>query len=320
MGLFFRDKSSVAKIEELNNIIENKNKEIEQLKIKITEIEKNSLSIAELEMIQNRIEAFSNENKSLKERIVFLERELTNTESSNFLREKLEKAEKEVQELTEKNKSLLKKIDFLEEKIANVETSSVSPKQMEIMERSLKSARKENLELKEKLSHYQEVANEVVKIEVEQKPMEFSDDVIILDKFKYKILVEDFYNSTKFKDVREFLIEKNYLFINDIESLEDIGEIRYCKNFDSANLKFGNFKKGKVSIEDRILLCKGSKVQKIFKSFRKFSTYLTDNNIEFMDELVEVDLRILAGRANILTKTIKDIMDVSEKYFKENKI
>lgn len=320
MGLFFRDKSSVAKIEELNSIIENKNKEIEQLKAKIIDVERNSLSVAELEMIQNRIEAFTNENKNLRDRVVSLEKELMDTESSNFLKEKLEKSEREVQELSEKNSSLLRKIDFLEEKIANVETSSVSPKQMEIMERSLKSARKENLELKEKLSHYQEVANEVVKIEVEQKPMEFSDDVIILDKFKYKILTEDFYNATKFKDIREFLIEKNYLFINDIESLEDIGEIRYCKNFDSANLKFENFKKGKVSIEDRILLCKGAKVQKIFKSFRKFSTYLTDNNIEFMDELADVDLRILSGKANILTKTIKDVLDASEKYFKENKI
>ncbi|WP_300361214.1 hypothetical protein [Fusobacterium sp.] len=320
MGLFFRDKSSVAKIEELNSIIENKNKEIEQLKAKIIDVERNSLSVAELEMIQNRIEAFTNENKNLRDRVVSLEKELMDTESSNFLKEKLEKSEREVQELSEKNSSLLRKIDFLEEKIANVETSSVSPKQMEIMERSLKSARKENLELKEKLSHYQEVANEVVKIEVEQKPMEFSDDVIILDKFKYKILTEDFYNATKFKDIREFLIEKNYLFINDIESLEDIGEIRYCKNFDSANLKFENFKKGKVSIEDRILLCKGAKVQKIFKSFRKFSTYLTDNNIEFMDELADVDLRILSGKANILTKTIKDVLDTSEKYFKENKI
>lgn len=320
MGLFFRDKSSVAKIEELNGIIKKKNKEIEQLKAKIIDIERNSLSVAELEMIQNRIEAFTNENKNLREKIVSLEKELMDTESSNFLKEKLEKSEREVQELSEKNNSLLRKIDFLEEKIANVETSSVSPKQIEIMERSLKSARKENLELKEKLSHYQEVANEVVKIEVEQKPIEFSDDVIILDKFKYKILTEDFYNATKFKDIREFLIEKNYLFINDIESLEDIGEIRYCKNFDSANLKFENFKRGKVSIEDRILLCKGAKVQKIFKSFRKFSTYLTDNNIEFMDELADVDLRILSGRANILTKTIKDVLDTSEKYFKENKI
>lgn len=320
MGLFFRDKSSVAKIEELNNIIENKNKEIDQLKAKVAEVEEHSLSVTQLEMIQNRMEAFSNENKGLREKIAFLEKELIDATTSTFSKDKLETAEKDIQELTEKNNSLLKKIAFLEEKVIDVETSSVSPKQMEIMERSLKNARKENLELKEKLSHYQEVANEVVKIEVEQKPMEFSDDVVILDKFKYKILVEDFYNATKFKDIKDFLLEKNCLFINDIDSLENVGEIRYCKNFDSANLKFENFKNGKVLIEDRILLCKGSKVQKVFKSFRKFSNYLMDNNIEFMDELVDVDLRILCGKANVLTKTIKDIMDTSEKYFKENKI
>lgn len=321
MGIFFK---SNPKIEELNNIVEKKNLEIEELRLKL---EVNAKSIENIEFLQEKLRLAEIETNTLRSKLDILEKNLENSKESVFSLNQLELMEKNLKKAKEDNKALMiekenlkEKISFLESKVSKVETSSVSPKQMEIMERNLKNARKENLDLKEKLSHYEEIANEVVRVKIEERPKEFSENVIILDEFKYKILTEDFYNLTKFKEIKDFLIKNGYKFINDIEDFQAIEGIEKRKNFKPAYTKFKNFKNGIVPLEDRVLLCKGAKVQKIFKSFRKFTNYLVDNNMEYMSSLDGADFKALSVKASIMAKSVRDIMIVAEKYFETYKI
>lgn len=324
MGIFFK---SNPKVEELNNIIDKKNKEIEELNLKLKASQDNALSIDDFEFIQEKLRLAEIEKTTLKLRVDSLERDLENSKESSFSQKQLELMEKNLKKAKEENKTLEEEREILKEKLNVLETkmsqagnSSVSPKQMELMERNLKSARKENLELKEKLSHYEEVAKEVVRVKIEERPKEFSENVIILDEFKYKIMIEDFYNTTKFKEIKDFLVKTENIFINDIEDLKLIEGIEKCKNFKSAYAKFKSFKNGVVPLEDRVLLCKGAKVQKIFKSYRKFTNYLLDNNMEYMDSLDGADFKALSVKASIMAKSVKDIMNVAEEYFETYKI
>lgn len=333
MGLFF-NKNLEFKIEELNtkieelnnkiktlnNVIAEKEQEVNILKLKLKHSEENSLSVESFEYLQEQIRTLTSEKQVLTDKIQILEKSLSNSKDSILSMGQLEIMEKNLKKAKEENKTLSEKVNILEMKVKEVENSSVSPKQMEIMEKNLKKTRIENLQLQEKLSHYQETAKEVVKIQVEQRPMEFSENAIFLDKFKYKILIDDFFEGTKFKEIREFLLKKDYVFLNDIKNFKEIEGLDKKKNFKSAYLKVQNFEKGIVPLEDRILLCKGAKVQKIFKSFRKFTNYLIENNLEYMDNLDGADFKALSVKASIMSKSVRDIMNTAEEYFNTYKI
>ena len=319
---------SAQKIEKLNSTIIEKDKEIEELKQKLKLSEDNAIiNVESFKSLNSKIDILENEKRDLTLKIESLSKELENSSKSivslnqlEIMEKNLKKAKDDNKTLSDERDSLKERVNTLEAKVSQVENSSVSPKQMEIMERNLKNARNENLELKEKLSHYEETAKEVVRIKIEERPREFSENAIILDEFKYKILTEDFYNATKFKEIKDFLVKNDYLFINDIEDLASIEGIEKRKNFKSAYAKFQNFKNGVVPLEDRVLLCKGAKVQKIFKSYRKFTNYLLDNNMEYMFDLDGADFKALSVKASIMAKSVKDIMTVAEKYFETYKI
>ncbi len=315
----------MALLEENNRIIKEENQLL---------IEKYNEAVMEYKLLDEKYNKALGQCQLLEEKYKEAEKKSSEMTTSTISLRQLEVLEKNLRGTKEENRILMEKrtalvndhekltkeYEQLEKKYMELTSSTISLKQMELMERNLKNARNENLELKEKLSHFEEVGTEVMKIQVEEVPKEFSQNVIILDKFKYKISIEDFYPGVKFKELRDILSDEGINTLDEIEDFENILNLETAKNYLIGKQKFENYKKEIVSIEDRISLCKGSKIAKIVKTPKKFATYLAENNIEFMDDLENADIMALCLKAGIGSKSVKGMLTLIDEYFEKNKI
>ncbi len=180
----------------------------------------------------------------------------------------------------------------------------MSPKQMELLEKNLKSLREENNRLKKE------------KAELLEKT-----STSPLDIFKYKLPVEEFFSAAKFNMVRDFLADAGIVFIQDIEIVLSSPEFAKVKNAASAIKKYSAFRDSKeVSWDNRISLCKGEKVQKVFKKSRKFINYLADNNIEFMDDMADFNFDELAVKGGFTTAMVSELKNIADEYFNTYKM
>lgn len=180
----------------------------------------------------------------------------------------------------------------------------MSPKQMELLEKNLKSLREENNRLKKE------------KAELLEKT-----STSPLDIFKYKLPVEEFFSAAKFNMVRDFLADTGIIFIQDIEGVLSSPEFAKVKNAASAIKKYSAFRDSKeVSWDNRISLCKGEKVQKVFKKSRKFINYLADNNIEFMDDIADFNFDELAVKGGFTNAMVSELKNIAVEYFNTYKM
>ena len=93
------------------------------------------------------------------------------------------------------------------------------------------------------------------------------------------------------------------------------------KNYSAAKKKYTAFRDLKViSWDNRILMCKGERIHKVFKKSRKFVNYLTENNIEFMDDMKNFDFNVLAVKGGFTKTAVEEFKEMYEEYFKTYKI
>ena len=142
-----------------------------------------------------------------------------------------------------------------------------------------------------------------------------------MDKFSYKLPIEDFFSATKFNLIREFLINSGVLFLQDIETILNSTEFTKVKNYSAAYKKYLAFRDNEeIPWDNRVYLCKGEKVQKIFKKSRKFVNFLSDNNIEFMDDMKDFNFDELAVKGGFTQAMVGELYNITDDYFKTYKI
>lgn len=225
--------------------------------------------------------------------------------------------EKEITEISNLKKILIGKnlkIEKLEIELKNLKNTNLSPRQIHIMEKNLKSSRETNailehelLSLKEKICSNSILENKIYKN-------------LINNNFVYKLPIDNFFKTIKFEEVRNFLINNNILFIQDMDNFLSIKNLLEIKNGDLAIRKYEKLKKGIVSWDLRIYLCKGEKIQKIYKSNRKFISYLNEHNIEFMNDMINFDFESLVVKGGFLKKSVKEFEKTATNYFNEFKL
>ena len=59
---------------------------------------------------------------------------------------------------------------------------------------------------------------------------------------------------------------------------------------------------------------------KIFKKSRKFVNYLSDNNIEFMDEMASFNFETLSVKGGFTKAMVEELKKITEDYFRTYKI
>lgn len=232
--------------------------------------------------------------------------------------------EKELKEITNLNNIIVEKnlkIEKLERELSTLKNETLSPKQVHIMEKNLKSSRESNGILE------QEVINLKDEIKKLEEKLSFTNTTfkdiyknLINNKFIYKLEINNFFKTVKFEEVRNFLTNNNILFIQDMESLNSTDELLKIKNGDLALKKYNDLKKGDVSWDLRVFLCKGEKIQKIYKNKRKFITYLNEHNIEFMDDMNNFDFESLVVKGGFPKKAVEEFKILTNEYFNEFKL
>lgn len=191
----------------------------------------------------------------------------------------------------------------------------MTPKQVEILEKNLKSAREENVKLKKEKEDF------IQKIKILEQDSSDKEEVFFLNKFLYKLPIDEFFSATKFNLIREFLTKSGISFVQEIETVMELPEFMKVKNYSAAKKKYTAFRDLKViSWDNRILMCKGERIHKVFKKSRKFVNYLTENNIEFMDDMKNFDFNVLAVKGGFTKTAVEEFKEMYEEYFKTYKI
>ena len=198
-----------------------------------------------------------------------------------------------------------------------IKDTYMPPKQVELLEKNLKALREENNKLKkekeefvEKIKSYEETSSNTE-----------STKTFSLDKFLYKLPIDEFFSATKFNLIKEYLVDSGINFIQEIDSILELPEFKKIKNYATAKKKYLAFRdKNEISWDNRVFLCRGEKIQKVFKKSRKFVNYLTDNNIEFMDEMENFNFDNLIVKGNFTKDMIEDLKIINKEYFKTYKI
>lgn len=215
---------------------------------------------------------------------------------------------KEIEELNKTIKEKELEIQRLKIETQTMKETYMSPKQLELLEKNLKALREENNRLKKE------------KISSENSAKDLSS-AFSLDKFLYKLPVEDFFSTAKFSLIREFLLNAGILFVQDVENILNSPEFKKVKNYSAACKKYFAFRDNKeVTWDNRVYLCKGERVQKIFKMSRKFVNFLSDNSIEFMDDMKSFNFDELAVKGGFTQAMVYELQKITEEYFKTYKI
>lgn len=225
-------------------------------------------------------------------------------------------SDKEIEALNLIIKEKELEIQKLKIEINTMRETYMSPKQLELLEKNLKSLREENNRLKKE----KEEMNE--KIKSLEKNSEKKEEIksFSLDKFSYKLSVEDFFSAAKFNFVKEFLAGQNILFVQDMENIVSSPDFAKVKNSAAAVKKYSAFHKNKeVAWDNRVQLCKGDRIQKVFKKSRKFVNYLSDNNIEFMDDMTDFNFDELAVKGGFTRAMVSELKNMTDEYFKTYK-
>ncbi|MDP0488322.1 MAG: hypothetical protein Q7K36_02300 [Fusobacterium sp. JB020] len=232
--------------------------------------------------------------------------------------------DKELKEITNLNNIIVDKdlkIEKLEGELTTLKNETLSPKQVHIMEKNLKSSRETNSTLEQEVIR---LKKEIEKLESEISNSNVSFDNIyknlINNKFIYKLGIDNFFKTVKFEEVRNFLTNNNILFIQDLKSFPALEDILKIKNGRLALKKYEKLKKGIVPWDLRIFLCKGEKIQKIYKNKRKFITYLNEHNIEFMDDMNDFDFESLIVKGGFPKKAVEEFKILTDNYFNEFKL
>lgn len=213
--------------------------------------------------------------------------------------------------LKEKEKEIMN----LKSKIKSIKDTHISSKQLEIFEKNLKSMKEQNNKLKaenEKLLH---------KISLLQENKKKDNNFFSLNNFIYKLSIEDFFCGAKYKESVKFLLEKNVKFIQEFEKIENDKEFKKLKSYSITVKKYqDSFLNEKIAFEHRVQLCKGDKINKIFKKSRKFVNHLNGLNIEFMDDMISFNFETLTVKGGFNQSLVKEFENITMEYFKTYKI
>ena len=232
-----------------------------------------------------------------------------------LFKDKDNSANKEIESLNVKIKEKEVEIQRLKMEVQMMKETYMTPKQVEILEKNLKSAREENTRLKKEKEDF------IQKIKVLEEDSSDKEEVFFLNKFLYKLPIDEFFSATKFNLIREFLTKSGISFVQEIETVMELPEFMKVKNYSAAKKKYTAFRDLKViSWDNRILMCKGERIHKVFKKSRKFVNYLTENNIEFMDDMKNFDFNVLAVKGGFTKAAVEEFKEMYEEYFKTYKI
>lgn len=188
------------------------------------------------------------------------------------------------------------------EKNENEKNFKIRHKQMEILEKNLRNMRDNNNLLK-----------------ADKKILKNSalNANLPLEKHKYKIPLDRYFSSLKFKEIVHLLKNENLYFLNELndEVFKKYTEIDEKKTIDMEK-KYNAFLRGDIELETKIYVLKGEKISKLFSRNRKFYTYMNLKNFEHVDDIKDFDFKKLKEEG-FKQEQITELVEKLQNYYKK---
>lgn len=218
-----------------------------------------------------------------------------NDEVEKKLNEKISNLEATISRKDKEISDLINEIERI-----NQTGGNLNNKQMELIEKNIKETKEESNRLKSILERY--------------------NIPITREKYYYKIELDRFFVSAKFKELVEYLVNANVHYVQDITKEILAGIPTDMKNLDEAKSKLDDFwSKDFIEWDIVTYMNKGEKVTKIYAKSRKFTNILAEEKIEYIEDMKNYDFSRLTVKG-FKNKKIEELKKLRDDFYAEKRV
>ena len=221
-----------------------------------------------------------------------------NNEEEERLLKKIEELE---QIILRKDKEISDLINELDKINQNTTTNNnLNSKQLELIEKNIKDTKEENERLKQTIDEYNLSSKK--------------------EKHYYKVDIEKFFSASRFKELANAIIDKGIIYLQDL-TLETFDLLSQdIKNITEGKNRFQKYlTKEFIEWEVVTYLNKGERVSKVYNKSRKLTNIFSENDIEFMEDLVKFNFSNLID-FGFKDEQINEFILKRDEYYHERRV
>lgn len=222
-------------------------------------------------------------------------------EAEQKLLKKIEELEQTIARKDKEISDLINELDRVNQSIPNTNTNTnLNSKQLELIEKNIKDTKEENDRLKQVIDEYNLSSKK--------------------EKYYYKVDIEKFYSAARFKELANTIVNNGIVYLQDL-TLEFFDTLSQdIKNLEEGKIRFQKFlTKEFIEWEVVTYLNKGERVSKLYSKSRKLVNIFIENDIEFMEDLINFDFSKLVD-LGFKDSQIEEFILKRDEYYQERRI
>lgn len=222
-------------------------------------------------------------------------------EAEQKLLKKIEELEQTIARKDKEISDLINELDRVNQSIPNTNTNTnLNSKQLELIEKNIKDTKEENDRLKQVIDEYNLSSKK--------------------EKYYYKVDIEKFYSAARFKELANTIGNNGIVYLQDL-TLEFFDTLSQdIKNLEEGKIRFQKFlTKEFIEWEVVTYLNKGERVSKLYSKSRKLVNIFIENDIEFMEDLINFDFSKLVD-LGFKDSQIEEFILKRDEYYQERRV
>lgn len=222
-------------------------------------------------------------------------------EAEQKLLKKIEELEQTIARKDKEISDLINELDRVNQSIPNTNTNTnLNSKQLELIEKNIKDTKEENDRLKQVIDEYNLSSKK--------------------EKYYYKVDIEKFYSAARFKELANTIVNNGIVYLQDL-TLEFFDTLSQdIKNLEEGKIRFQKFlTKEFIEWEVVTYLNKGERVSKLYSKSRKLVNVFIENDIEFMEDLINFDFSKLVD-LGFKDSQIEEFILKRDEYYQERRV
>ena len=222
-------------------------------------------------------------------------------EAEQKLLKKIEELEQTIARKDKGISDLINELDRVNQSIPNTNTNTnLNSKQLELIEKNIKDTKEENDRLKQVIDEYNLSSKK--------------------EKYYYKVDIEKFYSAARFKELANTIVNNGIVYLQDL-TLEFFDTLSQdIKNLEEGKIRFQKFlTKEFIEWEVVTYLNKGERVSKLYSKSRKLVNIFIENDIEFMEDLINFDFSKLVD-LGFKDSQIEEFILKRDEYYQERRV
>lgn len=221
-----------------------------------------------------------------------------NIEEEQKLLKRIEELEQIILRKDKEISDLINELDRINQN--NTTNNNLNSKQLELIEKNIKDTKEENERLKQTIDEYNLSSKK--------------------EKHYYKVDIEKFFSASRFKELANAIIDKGILYLQDL-TLETFDLLpQDIKNINEGKNRFQKYlTKEFIEWEVVTYLNKGERVSKIYNKSRKLTNIFSENDIEFMEDLLKFNFSNLID-FGFKDEQINEFVSKRDEYYQERRV